>query len=1096
MKKSICITFIFCFVSFVAFAQEWSPAGNAQNLLKTSDFKTPPSSTHVHTWWHWISGNVSKDGITKDLESMKRQGVVQATILNVGGSVSARLDVKNIKFNSPEWYEMFQFSLKEADRLGIKIGVHNCDGWETSGGPWITAEHSMKTTAWTKTYFDGGKQINTQLEQPQATDNFYRDFAVIAYPAVEKQNSFQKAKFVVTVNKSDTKSILRDGNPKSGKAIKKGDVINFSFANDYTTNKLALFPYIPFSWGGMEKKKSQFRFSSSVDGIAYSNISDLEFVGLNKTVEAHFPITTARYYRLECLNCDHDYYAGELELLTNMEEAAYKPEIPFLLEKSSNVSALQESNFDQSKQTGGLGINENSIIDISRFVSVDGRLQWKAPRGKWCVIRFGYTTTAKQNNPATPEGRGYDCDKMDATAIQTHFANFPTSLIKASGNYCGNTFKFLLIDSWEAFFQNWTKAFPAEFEKRRNYSLIKWLPVLTGEVVGNVQQSEAFLHDYRKTIADLIDQNYYKQFAQLCHKNKLEMHAEVIYGGGGSYPPLDVLSSNKYCDMPMTEFWALFWGVPNKNQLYEYIPSATTTPYFPAYAALACNKQIIGSEAYTGYANYCESPAMLKPFGDKAFCSGINQLVFHSYVHQPFDNKPGVTLGRFGAHFNRNNPWWEYVKDWLDYQGRVQYFLQKGEPVVDVIFYVGDRYPQNLENSILNSLNSGYRANPCNFEMLMQKAKVVDGKLSFGGKQTFPLLALPLRTEMDFATLERIAQLVKEGLKIYGPKPKEMLSLLDIKSNSLKFNKLTDILWGTNQQNSYGKGMVFSGTDINQVLNCLAIKPDFSSNVGDPKELMYIHKLVGNDDIYFVFNQQNKALDRELSFRVEGKTPSIWNPEFGTVSTPAIFTIEQNQLRIPLIFKAYESFIFMFSNSKVENTFTTSPAKLEVAKATEITNYNARLEFFPIYEQIIPSVEITQLKSLTEFDDLAIKYFAGKVKYTISFDVPEGFTSKDKKMSLNLGEMDATAEVRLNGKLLNFAWMPFSEIPISGLLKTTNKLEITLATVCRNRFIGDLIQFGSCKTMFTTAPIANILNKEMPLKRSGIMGPLKLMVWN
>jgi hypothetical protein len=250
-------------------------------------------------------------------------------------------------------------------------------------------------------------------------------------------------------------------------------------------------------------------------------------------------------------------------------------------------------------------------------------------------------------------------------------------------------------------------------------------------VVENTQLSEAFLHDFSKTISDLIDVKYFSHFKDLCHQNKLEMHAEIIYGNNGDYPALDILRSNKYPDMPMTEFWAN----PNGNQFPEYQPTDRPTPGFPTYAALACNKQIIGSEAYTGYAHYSESPADLKPFGDAAFCQGINQIILHSYVLQAKDMNPGATLMKFAAHFNRNNPWWEYAQGWMDYQARIQYVLQQGEPIVDVIFYVGDQLPEYFSKSIVNKLPYGTQANACNLEML-QQAKVIGGKISFGGKQS------------------------------------------------------------------------------------------------------------------------------------------------------------------------------------------------------------------------------------------------------------------------------------------------------------------------------------------------------------------------
>jgi hypothetical protein len=280
-----------------------------------------------------------------------------------------------------------------------------------------------------------------------------------------------------------------------------------------------------------------------------------------------------------------------------------------------------------------------------------------------------------------------------------------------------------------------------------------------------------------------------------------------------------------------------------------------------------------------------------------------------------------------------------------------------------------------------------------------------------------------------------------------------------------------------------------------------------------------------------------------LIFRVSGKTPEIWNPENGSVSKPAIFTMDQNQTRIPLSFKAYESKMIVFRNEKPlqfiqdvslsekqifpqlqfdansseipqatftkgkfnflsnqsgEYSFTTNENQivkknLFQEKSIEIENYKGKIEFFPISDEVIAPIEIAKLKSLTEFNEPAIKYFAGKAKYTISFASPNSFLSASDSIVLNLGELDATAEVRLNGKLLAYAWMPSTELDVSGLLKTENTLEITVANVCRNRFIGDLIQYGKVKSLFTTSPITEILNKDMPLKPSGLMGPLKLM---
>ncbi len=1114
----------------------------AQNTLNSSEFLSPPNSTKVNTWWHWISGNITKVGITKDLESMKQQGVSQATILNIGDQTTwfqpkTYVPVE-VKFNSPEWYGMFQWALKEANRLDIKIGVHNCDGWSTSGGPWITPELSMKQYAWSKSVVDGGKVINTQLNQPSARNDFYRDVAVVAYPIEEKQNSFQKAKVVIEINKISAGTILTDGDPKSKIAIRKDDLINFTFESDIAANKVVLFTSIVFTWENLEKITSQFVLSSSIDGKVYTKISDLEFQGVNKVNTLTFPATRAKYFQLECKKGNYD--VGEVEILGGNEIPAYSPQIPFLLEKTASLTPANESAFDIPIKNNEKGIAENSVIDLTRYMSHDGILNWKAPKGRWQIIRFGYTTTGVTNSPATSEGIGLEVDKMDTTALNTHFNSFAGKLLQSAGQYKGNTFKFLLIDSWECEFQNWTKKFPEEFKNLRGYSIIPWIPVLCGEFVGNPKLSDAFLHDFRKTISDLISQNYYKQFSELCHRNQLEMHAEVIYGNRAMYPPLDVLKSNKYVDLPMIEFWAN----PNSKGTPEYKPEIRPTAYFPTYAALAVKKQVIGSEAYTGYADYSDSPANLKPFGDAAYCSGINQMILHSYVHQPLDNKPGATLGGFGASFNRNNPWWEFAQGWMTYQARVQYVLQKGEPVVDVLFYVGDQFPQfySFNKSIANDLPFGFQANACNFDMLT-KAKVIDGKLSLGGQQTFPILTLPELTIMNFVTLKRISELVKEGVVVLGPKPLEMISVSDINTHTVEFNHLANSLWGNSGENQYGKGKVISGKSIGEVLKQFNVVPDFTNNSNDPKEIMFIHKKLGETDVYFVFNQQAKSINCELMFRMAGKTPEIWNPENGSVTKPSIYSIEKNQTRLPVSFKPHESKIFVFKNgisdqfitkvslvgkqifplqqlsdttlaipqatfSKSKFGFSTSLSgkyeftindnrivrvDLVQTKIAPIDNFKATIEFFPISDEVIQPVEITKQKSLTEFDDPAIRYFAGKAKYTITFKAPNSFLSETDSVVLDLGNIDATAEVRLNGKLLAYAWMPNTELVVSGLLKDVNKLEITVANVCRNRFIGDWNQFGKIKSIWSTS---NALKKDLPLKPSGLMGPLKLVKYN
>ena len=1123
----------------------WSSSGSVVESATVQErlFETSPEATKVHAWWHWISGNITKEGITKDLESMNQQGVSQVTILNIGGFVSTKLPVPNIKFNSSEWYDMFRHALNEADRLGMTVGAHNCGGWSTSGGPWITPENSMKEFVWSKTSLVGGGDVTVKLPKPPFAENYYKDAAVVAFPNVHRENEYVKAKPTVTIKQSSLERTLSDGNPMTKTSFNEKASITVSFDAPYETDEVMILPYIVFSWDAINTIPMTFTLSSSTDGKKFSKVETLELVGANLPHRVKIPKTKARYFKLTSVKNKNKCSLAEFELLDRGAASTYLTGVHGLLQKSVAVKTSNNELYEPSASGAQAAIPAHQIIDLTEFMRPDGTLTWTAPAGNWSIVRFGYTSTGMKNKPATPEGTGLEIDKMDATAAKIHFDAFTGKLLETAGPMVGDIFKFIMIDSWECHYQNWTHAFPQEFKARRGYDIIRWIPVLCGEVVESSELSDGFLHDFRKTIADLIDQNYYKAVSDLCHANNLELHAEVIYGGG-KYPPLDILKSNSHIDLPMLEFWATH-NSDTRFQIYK--PRAKPSETLSAFSSLAYNKPVIGSEAYTSRAYYSESPASLKRFGDEAFCAGINQMILHSYVHQPIEDKPGVTLQQFGAHFNRNNPWWNLASDWMTYQARAQYLLQKGEPVVDCIFFLGDQYPQDRKYSILGELPVGIRANPCNFDMLNNKASIVDGKLSFGGMQQFALLALPKRDSMELKTLKLLKSLVEDGLVLYGPHPTRMLGAMEIADEQDVFDQLVHSLWGDDVisktgDRKVGKGRVIWGKRIAEVIHELDMKPDLVSTTASEKEIMYIHKRTADEDIYFVFNQTDQVLNAELTFRVAGKQPEIWQAQTGEVKDQPIYLVEGNQTRIPVTFKPSESFFFVFRNvaekphvTKVtkdnellfpqsgklaepvptasyvkENILFTSGTggtyTFELSDGSRIEKNLAKplvmdlgagttqLAFEPIYDAKLPPITLSPLKSITELDDPAIQYFAGTLNYTLTFKLTKEQLENSRTGLINFGKFDATAAVALNGTPIGNIWAHDTVIPVRALLQEQNTLEVSLATTCRNRLIGDIREYGEIQTIFTTAPTVRgkMLNASMPLKPTGLIGPLTL----
>jgi hypothetical protein len=689
---------------------------NVQDI-DPAGFASPADSVKIYAWWHWMVNAISREGITRDLEAMKEQGIAGATILNVGGILEEKdYGVPQVIFGTDEWFDMFKWALQEADRLDLKIGAHNCDGWSTSGGPWIPPAMSMKTLVWSKTILTGGSPVDTVLLKPSGKLDYYEDIAVIAYPVSQRLSSFQQARPEIVVNGRDGRS-LYDGSPVSGIEISRGEKVLIDFGRGFTAEKLVLHPRVVFSWLDIPSVRCEFSLSASNDGMNFRPVESFSIAAVNRNNEIEIGSTVARYYALELVNStEQRIEITEIELLTKNEIPLYDPSLIHHIDKIVSAKPMGVSTmFETHNVAQNRVVNKNDVIDVTANLSSDGHFAWNAPAGTWSILRFGYTTTGARNMPATEAGTGLECDKMDSTALDLHFNSFPAKLIKTAGPLVSNTFRYLFIDSWECGYQNWTKNFPSEFEKRRGYSILPWIPVLSGEIIQDNRTTEAFLHDFRLTIGELIEAYYYRHFAHLCKTNGLEYHAEVIYGGE-FYPPLKILRSNQYVDLPMFEFWTN----PDANGMVRNNPVENTGYVTSAEAGQLYGKKIIPAEAYTGYAYYSEAPWDLKPFGDRAFCRGINRMVLHSYVHQPTEKKPGMTLGQFANHFNRHNAWWPHMEGWTAFQARVQYLLQQGEPVSDILYLAGDRMPQYLPPSDLYEVPLGFKYQPVNQDILAQ----------------------------------------------------------------------------------------------------------------------------------------------------------------------------------------------------------------------------------------------------------------------------------------------------------------------------------------------------------------------------------------
>ncbi len=451
------------------------------------------------------------------------------------------------------------------------------------------------------------------------------------------------------------------------------------------------------------------------------------------------------------------------------------------------------------------------VIDLTSKLNSRGELEWDVPAGKWRIIRFGYTPTGAQNAPSPASGRGLECDKLSREAVEFHFNSFIKKLIEDVGPLAGKSFVATHIDSWEVGLQNWTPKMREEFWKRRGYDLIPFLPALIGYVVESREVSERFLWDFRRTISELLLENYAGVMRELANKYGLHLTIE-----GYTTSLTDEFAYGGQADEPMGEFWS--WG--------RYGASSTCTEM--ASAGHTHGKRVIGAEAFPADAGerWLGYPGNIKDLADWAFCEGINRLVVHRYAFQPWlDVKPGMTMGPWGLHYERTQTWWEQSKAWHNYLARCQFLLQQGLFVADFCLLVPEGAPQNLGGqSILPSLTSpgrpferpGYNFDFCSSEVVY-KMKVKNGRIYLPDGMNYRFLVLPRSPRMTPKLLRKIGELIREGASVVGAPPLCSPSLEGYPDCDKEILELVKEIWGgTNPPRQltvrrYGKGRIYWG---------------------------------------------------------------------------------------------------------------------------------------------------------------------------------------------------------------------------------------------------------------------------------------------
>lgn len=1033
-----------------------------------------PDSIKTSVYWYWVSGNISNEGVIKDLEAMKKIGINRAFIANV---TWGEKNAGKIRMFTEEWWDILHTALKTATKLGIEIGIFNCPGWSQSGGPWVKTEQSMRYLTSSEAVIEGPLLIHKKLDLPNAV---FQDVKVIAYPAPKDYGTDIREFKVSTAPSLESLNSLTDGDVNTIFPLPAAAPLTLGFSTDklYTSRSLTIStaPVAMRLEGDVQAK-----INGTYQTIKHF-IIDRTNPGLRNGFIPYGPATISipaiATKDLRLILTDFTANSGLAEI-----KFSSVPLIESYLEKTLSKmwpnGIVPWTAYQWPSQPviadQAYVIDPDKILDISRYMSADGTLNWRVPAGKWIIERSGMTPTLVQNVHAAPEGTGLETDKMSKEHIATHFDAFLGEILRRIPPQDRKTWKVVVGDSYETGSQNWSDQFIEKFKLSYGYDPLPYIPALQGKVVGSAERSDRFLWDLRRFIADKIATEYVGGLRNISHQNGLTTWLEN-YGHYGF--PGEFLQYGGQSDEVSGEFWN-----EGDKGIIENRAAASCAHIY--------GKTKVSAESFTTTDNYFMNyPATLKQRLDRSFTEGINNTLLHVYIHQPYEDKmPGMNA-YFGTEFNRKNTWFCDMDGFLKYIKRSNLLLQQGKYVADVAYFISEDAPK-MTGIQEPALPHGYSFDYINGEVIKTRLTVKDNNLVLPDGMKYRILVLPKLESMRPELLKKIKELVTKGAVILGPRPLRSPSLQNFEKADLEIHQLTTELWGdingtTIKVNPYGKGKVIDGMSLEDALKLINVIPDFKTDESD--SVLFIHRELNDGGIYFISNQKNKSIKINPEFRVSGKSPELWDATTGNIRNLPDYIQTDRSTSVPLELAPYESIFVVFRKQNItgKNDHLNYPKlirEIEI-KGKWLVNFDANMRG--------PSkpVVFEQLEDWTQNKEDSIKYYSGAAYYHHSFELPK--VKNGERVFLDLGNVIAIAKVKVNGIAAGELWTaPYKTDITSALKPGNNELEVKVVNNWINRLIGD---YKLPEHERPTWTYYQSRNPNLKLQSSGLKGPVKLEI--
>jgi hypothetical protein len=944
----------------------------------------------------------------------------------------------------------------------------------------------MRHLVYSETEVAGPGKKTFQLEKPKEE---FQDTYVLAFPKLQAEKnrlSNKNAKISVTPHIKGAYKLF-DGDTSTVAFFNNDSreyTIEITSEKDIVARSIQIFP-------GRAGLKTTCELFALVDG-EYKSVKSFRFdrsnikvnVGPNRygPVSISLPEIETNSFRLVCRNADRrwrinagysEVAISESPVLEHYVEKNLGKMFPSPLPKWNSYIWANQENIDNIE----LKVDGSRIIDISDKMDIDGGLTWNVPEGEWTVMRFGMTPTGTKNSPSAPQGKGYEIDKGNSKITRFHYEKYIGELIKRVPEENRSGLKYVIADSYEQGSQNWTDGFEKKFEAEFGYNPREYLPVFAGRVVNSVEESNRFLWDLRRSIADAVAYEYVGGLREISNENNLKLWLEN-YGHWGY--PSEFLMYGGQSNLVAGEFW-------NEGTLGDIECKSGSS------AAHIYGKPITSAEAFTAsQKSYLRHPALLKKRGDWSFTEGINHFVLHLYIHQPDDNRvPGVNAW-FSTEFNRHNTWFKQSKTWIEYLRRCQHMLQQGKYAADVCYFIGEDAPM-MTGARNPELPEGYSYDYINAEVIQERLSVKDGKFILPDGTSYSVMVLPPLKTMRPELLAKIESLVRQGGVIFGQAPDRSPSLENYPESDMQVKKIAAKLWGAAQEKGtgikkYGEGYVVDKLDLKTTLETLGVNKDVEIN--DDVPVLWTHRTMPGMEIYFITNQSEEEINFTPSFRVKGMKPQLWDAVTGEIRELNEYVEEEGRIKVPIKMLAHQSWFIVFTNNSGGN----KGYEKNFPEFKQINEIEAQWTVDFHNKDIAPEspVEFESLTDWSKSENDKIKYYSGTATYETEFSISKIPGNSD--LYINLGEVSVMAKVKLNGNEVGGTWMAPYRLKVTDYLKEgTNKIEIEVVNLWRNQLIKN--KKLPKEERYTWHIVDDIKRGEEP-HPSGLLGPVTLEIIN